>query len=176
MDTVAWVAEQPWCSGSIGMFGYSYVGFTQTLAALGSHPALKALVPVASQQDNYGHWRVNGVLHWCVCSQVLTMAGRMGPPGNKLGALALFDTAQWERMLPVASAYGKVGAEMPFFSQVVAAEQWGPPYTSASVRNRYSEIAAPALFITGWFDSLVHENFKLVRGFRSSGGTEQCRQ
>lgn len=176
VDTVAWVAEQPWCNGSIGMFGYSYVGFTQTLAALGSHPALKALVPVASQQDNYGHWRVNGVLHWCVCSQVLTMAGRMGPPGNKLGALALFDTAQWERTLPLASAYAQVGVEMPFFSQVVAAEQWGAPYSDVSVRNRYAEIAAPALFITGWFDSLVHENFKLIRGFRKFGATEECRQ
>jgi hypothetical protein len=104
-DTVAWVAEQSWCNGKIGMFGYSYVGFTQTLAALGGHPALQALVPVASQQDNSGHWRVDGAIHWAVCSQVLTMAGRMGPPGNKLGALALFDTQAWERTTPLISAY-----------------------------------------------------------------------
>ena len=82
-------------------------------------------MPVASQQDNYGHWRVDGVLHWCVCSQVLTMAGRMGPPGNKLGALALFDMAEWERSTPLISAYDIAGASIPFFSRVVEEEAFG---------------------------------------------------
>jgi hypothetical protein len=43
-------------------------------------------------------WRRHGAgaIHWCVASQVLTMCGRMGPPGNKLGALALFDVAVCE--------------------------------------------------------------------------------
>ena len=213
-DTVAWVAEQSWCNGKIGMFGYSYVGFTQTLAALGGHPALQALVPVASQQDNSGHWRVDGAIHWAVCSQVLTMAGRMGPPGNKLGALALFDTQAWERTTPLISAYEVsqclcrlqfsftfvpslswqtiefhiktqkqhrflqvAGAEIPFFTQVVENEHSASTvYTSHSLRGRYGQIAAPALFITGWFDSLLHENFKLIRGFRRSGGTVECRE
>lgn len=28
-DTIEWVRRQPFCDGAIGMFGYSYVGFTQ---------------------------------------------------------------------------------------------------------------------------------------------------
>ena len=132
-------------------------------------------MPVASQQDNYGHWRVDGVLHWCVCSQVLTMAGRMGPPGNKLGALALFDMAEWERSTPLISAYDIAGASIPFFSRVVEEEAWGSFYAEHSLRHRYGEINAPALFITGWFDSLLSENFKLLRGFRQHGGSEDCR-
>ena len=32
-DTVEWIARQPWCTGSIGMIGRSYVGQTQWLAA-----------------------------------------------------------------------------------------------------------------------------------------------
>jgi putative CocE/NonD family hydrolase len=33
-DTVEWCASQPWSSGKVGMFGRSYVGATQWLAAL----------------------------------------------------------------------------------------------------------------------------------------------
>eukprot|EP01047_Picozoa_sp_COSAG01_P097313 COSAG01_NODE_27664_length_680_cov_0.790017_1_plen_163_part_01 len=65
-DTLRWAHEAPWCSGQIGMFGYSYSGFTQSMAALGSPTGLLGTAPTASQQDNYGHWRVDGVLHWCV--------------------------------------------------------------------------------------------------------------
>eukprot|EP01052_Picozoa_sp_SAG31_P035103 SAG31_NODE_4194_length_3486_cov_1.765870_3_plen_115_part_00 len=105
------------------------------------------------------------------------MAGRMGPPGNKLGALALFDVAAWERTTPLVSAYEAVGAEMPFFTQVVQNDDpRSSLYTSHSLRYRYAEISAPALFITGWFDSLLHENFKLIRGFRHGGGTGACRK
>jgi putative CocE/NonD family hydrolase len=35
-DTVAWVAEQPWCDGRVVMSGISYVGATQWQAAVGA--------------------------------------------------------------------------------------------------------------------------------------------
>src|SRR5262245_58527170 len=43
-DTQQWIAAQPWCDGNIGMFGTSYVGFTQLLPAPFRCPAVKALV------------------------------------------------------------------------------------------------------------------------------------
>jgi X-Pro dipeptidyl-peptidase-like protein/SnoaL-like protein len=33
LDTLAWLAGQPWCDGKIGMWGGSYMGFTQWQAA-----------------------------------------------------------------------------------------------------------------------------------------------
>ena len=80
-------------------------------------------------------------------------------------------TQKQHRFLQVA------GAEIPFFTQVVENEHSASTvYTSHSLRGRYGQIAAPALFITGWFDSLLHENLKLIRGFRRSGGTVECRE
>jgi uncharacterized protein len=43
-DTLAWIAEQPWCNGSIGMFGLSYSAHTQTSVAALRPPALKAMI------------------------------------------------------------------------------------------------------------------------------------
>src|SRR6478609_2126914 len=50
-DTVEWIAEQPWCDGSIGMVGRSYVGFTQWAAAATRPKGLKAIVPIGAQPD-----------------------------------------------------------------------------------------------------------------------------
>jgi putative CocE/NonD family hydrolase len=44
-DTLDWIAAQEWCDGNIGMWGLSYVGFTQLAAAASGHPALKCIVP-----------------------------------------------------------------------------------------------------------------------------------
>ncbi len=44
-DTIDWLANQPWCSGAVGMLGTSYYGFTQWAAAASGHPALRAIVP-----------------------------------------------------------------------------------------------------------------------------------
>lgn len=44
-DTVEWVAAQPWCNGNVGMYGHSYLGCMQMLAALSRPPHLKAICP-----------------------------------------------------------------------------------------------------------------------------------
>ena len=61
-DTQQWIGAQPWCDGNIGMFGVSYLGFTQTQPAPLRSPYVKGLVPIASQQDNFGHIYKNGAL------------------------------------------------------------------------------------------------------------------
>ena len=37
-DTIDWIASQPWSDGNVGMFGISYHGATQWLAATEAHP------------------------------------------------------------------------------------------------------------------------------------------
>src|SRR5262249_53449721 len=44
-DTIDWIVSQPWCDGSVGMFGDSYYGYTQWAAVASGHPALRAIVP-----------------------------------------------------------------------------------------------------------------------------------
>ena len=44
-DTIDWLTRQPWCDGSVGMWGDSYYGYTQWAAVASEHPALKAIVP-----------------------------------------------------------------------------------------------------------------------------------
>lgn len=43
-DTCAWLVEQPWCDGRIGMKGLSYAAHTQMAAACAGAPGLRAMV------------------------------------------------------------------------------------------------------------------------------------
>jgi len=47
-DTVQWAAQQAWSDGQVGMYGASYVGYTQWSAAAGSPPGLKTIVPAVT--------------------------------------------------------------------------------------------------------------------------------
>ena len=47
-DVVEWLASQPWCDGSVTMWGGSYGGFDQWMALKEFPPHLKTIVPVAS--------------------------------------------------------------------------------------------------------------------------------
>ena len=48
-DSVEWAAGQSWCDGNIGMYGFSYYGFTQWAAAVAQPPHLKAICPGMTQ-------------------------------------------------------------------------------------------------------------------------------
>jgi len=50
-DTIDWVVAQPWCDGTVGMWGDSYYGYTQWAAVASEHPALKAIVPRVTSAD-----------------------------------------------------------------------------------------------------------------------------
>ena len=75
-DTQQWIGTQHWCDGTIGTFGISYVGFTQTLPDPLGSPYVKALVPIASQQDNFGHQYADGALHLHVIINFHIWVGR----------------------------------------------------------------------------------------------------
>jgi putative CocE/NonD family hydrolase len=53
IEIIAWLAAQPWCSGSVGMIGISWGGFNGLQVAARRPPALKAIVTIASTDDRY---------------------------------------------------------------------------------------------------------------------------
>ncbi len=52
-DVIAWLAEQPWCDGNIGMMGISWGGFNGLQVAALNPPALKAIISICSTVDRY---------------------------------------------------------------------------------------------------------------------------
>ena len=56
---IAWIAQQPWCNGNVGMTGISWGGFNGLQVAARRPPALKAVITHCSTDDRYAddvHW------------------------------------------------------------------------------------------------------------------------
>lgn len=54
-ELIAWIAAQPWCDGTVGMWGISYGGFAALATAALNPPALKAAIPIVPATDAYDH-------------------------------------------------------------------------------------------------------------------------
>ncbi|WP_372612799.1 CocE/NonD family hydrolase [Aquicoccus sp.] len=52
-DAIAWIADQPWCDGNVGMIGISWGGFNGLQIAALQPPVLKAVVTLCSTDDRY---------------------------------------------------------------------------------------------------------------------------
>lgn len=53
LEVIAWIAEQPWCNGNVGMMGISWGGFNSLQVAARRPPALKAIITLCSTDDRY---------------------------------------------------------------------------------------------------------------------------
>src|SRR5580700_8855206 len=62
-DTIEWAAKLPYANGKVGMFGGSYVGATQMLAAIAAPPHLAGIQPYVTASEYYDGWTYqNGAL------------------------------------------------------------------------------------------------------------------
>ena len=59
-DTVEWAAAQHWSTGKVGMFGASYVGATQWLAAISRPPHLVTIAPTVTASNYHDGWTYQG--------------------------------------------------------------------------------------------------------------------
>jgi predicted acyl esterase len=88
LEVIAWLVEQPWCTGAVGMWGISWGGFNSLQVAARRPPALGAIITMCSTDDRYAddvHYRGGCVLaldmlHWA--SSMLTWNAR--PPDPRL--------------------------------------------------------------------------------------------
>jgi putative CocE/NonD family hydrolase len=60
-DVTEWLAAQPWCNGRVGMYGRSYLGITQYLAAAAAPPHLTAIFPEMALFDLYSFAYPGGI-------------------------------------------------------------------------------------------------------------------
>jgi putative CocE/NonD family hydrolase len=78
-DITEWFAAQDWCSGRVGMYGISYSGTAQLMAASAAPPHLVAIFPEMAAFDSYsfarpgGIYRHNTIGNWSKMSRSLDL-------------------------------------------------------------------------------------------------------
>jgi len=63
-DVTEWLGTQPWSNGNVGMYGLSYLGVTQYLAAGEAPPHLKAIIPEMAWFDAYDFMYPGGIFQF----------------------------------------------------------------------------------------------------------------
>jgi len=153
VSVIAWLAEQPWCDGSVGMMGKSWGGFNSLQVAALQPPELKAIITVCSSDDRYAddvHYKGGCVLTTDMLGWSTTMlAWNARPPDpdvlgenwrkrwlERLEQTPLL-VRQWLNH-PHRDDYWKHGSICEDFSKVQCAVYavggWADPYSNAIPR------------------------------------------
>ncbi len=181
-ETIAWLRARPECNGRIGMYGFSYQGATQLLAAAERPAGLQCIAPAMTACDLYRGWfyhhgalRLASSLGWGL--QMLKEDAR------RLGlrdASAQLEAA-WSS-LPAQTAY-KPYAEHPAITDEALpayVRDWfehdapGNFWSAMDVSTRADQIDVPALHLSGWYDTYLEGSvlgFDLLRSKARSAHT-----
>ena len=158
-EVIEWIAEQPWCTGKVGMMGISWGGFNSLQIAALKPKALKAIVTVCSTDDRYtddihymGGCLLNDNLTWS--SQMLGYSSR--PPDPALVG------ERWKEM------WVERLEAMPLLAANWLKHQRRDAFWEhGSVCENYRAITAAVLAVGGWADAYSNAVPRLLDGLRS---------
>ncbi len=171
---IAWLADQPWCTGAVGMFGTSWSGFNALQLACERPPALRAVVASYATDDRWTddvHY-MGGALRLLdqVDYPLYMVAMNALPP-----VPAVFGDdwrAEWRRRVETSPAWLLHWLEQPCD---------GPYWRHGSVRGRsmapsrgpapggYERIACPTLVVAGWADGYRNNTVRTFRALDDAG-------
>ena len=181
-DTVEWAATLPGSNGDVGMFGFSYVGATQLLAAVTRPPSLRAIAPGFTASQYYDGWTYNGgalaAAFVCYWANLLALgsAVRAGDRAAVDALSASLGGAEgWFWWLPMSEFPPLQGGYAPYFYDWVEHCTYDDYWKRWSIDADYSRIEVPALHFGGWWDVFLDGTVKNFTGLSAGAGTDEAR-
>ncbi len=181
-DLVQWIAGQPWCSGNVGMYGLSYMGWTQWWTASQAPPALKAIVPEVAPPDHFQNCPYqNGIFVCWMIDWAGALSDRL-PHSAGPGAYGGFavNREQAYSKLPYID-FDKTRNYKPttwwrkWIQQNTAdGEYWRS--IAYQTRDSYARVNVPSLAISGWFDANFPGTPMNYLAMKQHGGSPAARQ
>jgi len=158
LEVIKWIANQPWCNGSIGMMGISWGGFNSLQLAALHPPELKAIITVCSTDDRYAddvHY-----MGGCLLGDNLSWASTMFaynscPPDPALVGDKWKD--MWLDRLKGSGLWLKTWLEH---------QHRDGYWKHGSVCEDFSQIQCPVMAVSGWADGYTNAVFRLLMGLQ----------
>jgi uncharacterized protein len=183
-DTIAFVRKRPESNGRVGMYGFSYQGLTQLLAASEEPEGLACISPGMTACDLYHGWfyhqgalRLASSLGWGL--QMLKADTRrkgLREASDKLEQ-AWANLPSQTGVLPFRAHPALHGEGLPqyavdWFDHDVPGEYW----TSLDISKRVGRIRVPALHISGWYDTYLRGSIEGFRALMGNAGNAFARE
>jgi len=184
-DSVEWAAALPGSNGKVGMYGSSYVGATQWLAATATPPHLVTIVPANTASDYYDGWMYEGgefrlafVQPWAIGLATTAAENRRDDVTATALKAAAADSTRWlnflpYRALPPLQPTNPVIA--PWYFDWIAHSTRDDFWRRWSIRDRYPSVRVPVLDIEGWYDAFLAGGVENFTGMVNSAGTPGSR-
>lgn len=142
---IAWISAQSWCSGSVGMIGVSWGGFSALQLAARAPATLQGVVPIYASDDRYTddvHY-VGGCVSAMDMAQWATsmLAYINQPPDPELAGDDW--RAVWRERIENASLFIE-----PWLTHQRRDHYW----SHGSACERYAAIRCPVFAVGGWSD------------------------
>lgn len=180
-DAVAWTAEQSWCNGRVGAYGFSYSGATQLLMAPHSGDALRAFAPGMTGSNYCEGWTYSGgalnlafILGW-VCDFGRNQALRAGDveAGEAFVELMTDSCGLYER-LPLSEAIPTpLRRFLPYLSEWLDHPTYDDYWLQWSPRENYAQMPQPGLHTAGWYDIFVDGTIENHAALSQQGAAPQ---
>jgi putative CocE/NonD family hydrolase len=163
IEVIAWIAEQDWCTGAVGMTGISWSGFNSLQVAAHRPPALKAIITVCSTDDRYDndvHYMGGAVLAFYLVVWAHVMLGFNARPPDP-AAVGEDWRKLWRQRLE-----GNTFLAERWLRHQLRDDYW----RQGSVIEDYSRITCPVLAVGGWADAYTDAVYRLADGLRGAAG------
>ena len=158
LEVIAWIAQQSWCTGAVGMQGKSWGGFNALQVAARRPPALKAIITTFSTDNRYtddihymGGCLLNDNLWW----GSIMLAYQSRPLDPQIVGSGW--RRQWLERIE----------QLPFFPALwLSHQRYDDYWKHGSVCEDYSAIECPVLAIGGWSDAYTNAVPRLLQGLK----------
>ena len=183
-ESIAWLRGHAACDGRIGMYGFSYQGATQLLAAAEQPEGLICIAPHMTAADLYHGWfyhhgalRLSSTLGWGI--QMLREDARrmeLRESSDMLEA-AWGNVRAQAQYVPYANHPAMADPALPgYVRDWLWHREPGDYWAARDISTRYKRILVPALHIAGWFDTYLEGSIAGYLAVREHAGSEFARE
>lgn len=177
-DTIAWIREREWSDGRVGMFGASYMGCVQWLAASTAPKGLLAIAPHLASSDLYrAPWySQGGAMSWHTV-HLWSLANAKTDPNISMQVMMQQqqEAAQLLDKLPMSDRE-TLRKHAAWWKSWMSHTSRDSMWQKLAVAEHPEVINTPALNVGGWFDLFLHETVRAFRVMRSSARSETARR
>lgn len=177
-DTVEWAAALPSSNGKVGMYGGSYVGATQFLAAMAKPPHLAAIAPNYTASNYHDGWTYQGGAFEQWFSESWTTFLAQDTMRRRVQSNA--DASAGTKTLPL-TAYGVL--ETPsatgialYFTDWLAHPNYDSYWKQWSIEDHYKQIEVPVFSFGAWYDIFLGGTLRNYARLKTEAGTEAARR
>ena len=154
LSVIDWLAEQPWCAGTVGMIGISWGGFNGLQVAARRPPRLSAVISLCSTDDRYAddiHFMGGALLTDKLAWGATAFTIANTPPDPELVG------ERWRTMWQE-----RIEGNGLWMLDWFRHQRRDEFYAHGSICENYADVNVPVYLVGGWADGYTNAIFRML--------------